>query len=84
MQARMRNPAVVLPDTMQAVNALYKAVHTAGVPKQALELVHLRASQINGCSPCVDGGSSVLSQQGLQHRFQSVPGDLDADAQKHE
>jgi len=31
---------VVLPDTMQAINALYKAVHTAGVPKQALELVH--------------------------------------------
>ena len=56
MQARMRNPAVVLPDTMQAINALYKAVHTAGVPKQALELVHLRVSQINGCSPCVDGG----------------------------
>ena len=53
MQARIRNPAIVLPDTLQGINALYKAVHTAGVPRQVLELVHLRASQINGCSPCV-------------------------------
>jgi len=60
----MRNPAVVLPDTMQAINALYKAVHTAGVPKQALELVHLRVSRINGCSPCVDGGARSAKKAG--------------------
>jgi AhpD family alkylhydroperoxidase len=65
MQERLRNPAVVLPDTMQAVSSLFKAVHSAGVPKQTLELVHLRASQINGCSPCVDGGARSARKAGV-------------------
>lgn len=65
MQARMKNPALILPDTMQAINALYKAVHTASLPKQVLELVHLRASQINGCSPCVDAGSRTARKAGV-------------------
>src|SRR5437764_1699087 len=65
MQARMRNPAVVLPDTMQAINGLSKAVHTAGVPRHALELVHLRVSQINGCSACVDGGARTARKAGV-------------------
>ena len=30
------------------------AKKNGGVPAQTLELVHLRASQINGCSVCVD------------------------------
>jgi AhpD family alkylhydroperoxidase len=54
MHARMSNPAVVLPDAMNALQALGKAVYKGGVPRQTLELVHLRASQINGCSVCVD------------------------------
>jgi|SRR5207248_7769234 len=65
MQARMKNPAVILPDTMQAINGLYKAVYTADVPKQALELVHLRVSQINGCSPCVDAGARSAKKAGI-------------------
>ena len=65
MQARMKNPALVLPETMQAINALYKAVHTAGLPKQVLDLVHLRASQINGCSPCVDSGARAARKAGV-------------------
>ena len=54
MQARMRNPAMVVPDAMEALQALGKASEQGGVPKTTLELVHLRASQINGCSVCVD------------------------------
>jgi AhpD family alkylhydroperoxidase len=64
MQARMNNPATVLPQTMNAINALYKAAHSAGVPAATLELVHLRASQINGCSPCVDSGARSAKKQG--------------------
>ena len=52
MQARMSNPAFVVPDAMQALQALGKAVHNGGVPPKTLELVHLRASQINGCAVC--------------------------------
>lgn len=56
MQARMSNPATVLPDAMQAINGLVKTAHSSGVPSETLELVHLRASQVNGCSVCVDFG----------------------------
>jgi len=55
MQARMTHPAFVVPDAMDALQALGKAVANAGVPEQTLELVHLRTSQINGCSVCLDG-----------------------------
>jgi alkylhydroperoxidase family enzyme len=35
-------------------SALGKAVEQSGVPKKTLDPAHLRASQINGCSVCVD------------------------------
>jgi AhpD family alkylhydroperoxidase len=54
MLARMSNPAIVLPDAMQALHALGKATEKDGVPARTRELCHLRASQINGCSVCVD------------------------------
>ena len=64
MQARMANPAAVLPDSMKAINSLYKAAHSAGVDPATLELVHLRASQINGCSACVDSGARGAKKNG--------------------
>jgi AhpD family alkylhydroperoxidase len=56
MRARMKNPAMVLPDAMTGIQNLYTAMHQGGVPATTLELVHLRASQINGCGACVDAG----------------------------
>ncbi|CAN5702568.1 MAG: carboxymuconolactone decarboxylase family protein [Acidimicrobiia bacterium] len=56
MQARMKNPAIVLDDAMNGIQNLYKAMHQGGVAATTLELVHMRASQINGCSACVDAG----------------------------
>jgi AhpD family alkylhydroperoxidase len=50
MEARMNNPAMILPDAMQAIQALHSAAQQGGVPSTTLGLVHLRASQINGCS----------------------------------
>ncbi len=52
IQARMTSPAFVVPDAMQALQALGKAIHKGGVPAKTLELVNLRASQINGCGVC--------------------------------
>lgn len=54
MQARMKNPAMLIPGAMQAMQALAKSAEHGGVPMRTLALVHLRASQINGCSVCVD------------------------------
>jgi AhpD family alkylhydroperoxidase len=56
MQARMKHPAMIIPGAMEALQDLAKAAEQGGVPKQTLDLVHLRASQINGCSVCVDMG----------------------------
>ena len=52
MEARMTNPAMILPDAMEALQALAKAVQGKGIPPKMLELVNLRASQINGCGVC--------------------------------
>ncbi|MEV2250609.1 carboxymuconolactone decarboxylase family protein [Streptomyces sp. NPDC050147] len=65
MQSRMQNPAVILSDAMPAIQTLFKAVHSGGVEAQTLELVHLRVSQINGCSACVDGGAKSARKAGV-------------------
>ncbi|KUJ37231.1 alkylhydroperoxidase [Streptomyces albus subsp. albus] len=64
MEARMKNPAMVLPGAMTGIQALYKAMHTSGAPQQVMELVHLRVSQINGCSACVFGGVDSAKKAG--------------------
>jgi alkylhydroperoxidase family enzyme len=53
MQALMQNPAKLLPDVMKGSQILNKAAFGSGVDHETLELVHLRASQLNGCSACV-------------------------------
>jgi AhpD family alkylhydroperoxidase len=64
MQARMKNPAVVFPEAMQAMLALGKSGQNKGVGEVTLGLVHLRASQINGCSVCVEMHSRELKHLG--------------------
>jgi AhpD family alkylhydroperoxidase len=54
----MNNPAMIVPDAMAALQALGKTLATSakngGPPARTLQLVYVRASQINGCSFCVD------------------------------
>jgi len=64
-QARMKNPATILPDVLKPIQALIKATRTGGVPETTLELVHLRVSQINGCSFCVDSGARSAQKAGV-------------------
>ncbi len=56
MQARMKNPAMVIQEAMQPIQALWAAADKGGVPAATLALIHLRISQINGCSMCIEGG----------------------------
>jgi AhpD family alkylhydroperoxidase len=64
MQTRINNPAALLPDAVQAIQALIAAAQKAGTPPKVMQLAHLRASQINGCSFCVDGGVKHARQAG--------------------
>jgi AhpD family alkylhydroperoxidase len=64
MQARMKNPAMILPAAWQGLQALQAATEQGGVPSTTLSLVHLRASQINGCSACIEGGTCSLKKAG--------------------
>ncbi|MBC8138578.1 MAG: carboxymuconolactone decarboxylase family protein [Fibrella sp.] len=64
MQARMKNPALVVPDAMAALMALGDSVKKGGLPLQTHALVHLRASQINGCSVCVEMHSREFKKAG--------------------
>jgi AhpD family alkylhydroperoxidase len=61
---RMPNPAVLVPEAMQALIAVNKAILGAGLDGKLLALSHLRASQINGCGPCVAGGAQQSRHQG--------------------
>jgi AhpD family alkylhydroperoxidase len=50
---RAANRKALAPDTYDIVASLGHAAAKAGIDKQLLELVKLRASQINGCAFCV-------------------------------
>lgn len=64
MSARMKHPVQILPEAMPAMRALMGAVEAGGVPAATIALVHLRISQINGCSLCVDGGARNAQKAG--------------------
>jgi AhpD family alkylhydroperoxidase len=60
MEPRMPNPAMVIQEAAKPIQDMSAAAHHGGVPPKTLHLVHLHASQINGCSFCV----SSAPQQG--------------------
>lgn len=62
MEARLKN--TVNPDLMTAIQHLHKAIAAGGVDPRLLSLVHLRASQINGCSPCVFASVAAAKKAG--------------------
>jgi AhpD family alkylhydroperoxidase len=63
MQSRMTHPVMILPEAMKALQALHK-VAAQGVPAKTIGLVQLRASQINGCSVCLDMHARQMKKAG--------------------
>jgi AhpD family alkylhydroperoxidase len=51
MEPRLKS--AMNPDLITAIQHLHEAIAAGGVDRRLLSLVHLRASQINGCAPCV-------------------------------
>jgi AhpD family alkylhydroperoxidase len=64
LKARMKNPVMILPDAFPALQALHGSAQKSGMPAKTLALIELRASQINGCSVCVDMHSRELKKAG--------------------
>jgi AhpD family alkylhydroperoxidase len=64
MESRMKNPLSVLPDALTALLALDKATANDDVSYVTRKLIHLRASQINNCSVCVDMHARELKKAG--------------------
>src|SRR2546430_2685798 len=52
LQARMNHPAFAVPGAFEALQALSKAINKTGISPKMLELIALRASQINGWGVC--------------------------------
>ncbi|HWG23383.1 MAG TPA: carboxymuconolactone decarboxylase family protein [Actinospica sp.] len=60
----MKNPAVLLPGVMKPIQEINAQTAASGVPELIVQLVHMRASQINGCSVCVTYGLQGLRKAG--------------------
>jgi AhpD family alkylhydroperoxidase len=55
---------MTVPGALEALIALTKSIEKCGVPRATLELMNMRASQINGCSVCLDLHSRALKKIG--------------------
>ncbi len=59
---------------MAGVQQIVKSIHAGGVPRKTLELVHMRASQINGCNGCITYGIKSAISAGLStHQLILLP-----------
>jgi AhpD family alkylhydroperoxidase len=63
METRI-DPRKAAPDVYRAMSALESAVKATGLESNLLDLVKLRASQINGCAYCIDMHSKDLRAEG--------------------
>jgi AhpD family alkylhydroperoxidase len=50
---------------VRAVGGVYMYLVNSGLPKELLDLVYLRASQINGCAYCIDSHARDLQKEGV-------------------
>jgi AhpD family alkylhydroperoxidase len=64
MQPRIESPVMTFPRAMKALAQLSASTRGAGIPETTHLLVITRASQINGCSVCVDMHTRELREAG--------------------
>ncbi|MFD0850043.1 carboxymuconolactone decarboxylase family protein [Sphingosinicella xenopeptidilytica] len=64
MTARLNNAQSYAPEAMQAMIALEESFKTSGLEQNLMDLVRLRASQINGCAFCIYMHSTELRHAG--------------------
>jgi AhpD family alkylhydroperoxidase len=54
------------PEGFKAFGGVYVTVQNSGLPKELINLVYLRVSQLNGCAYCIDMHSRDLVKLGLE------------------
>ena len=59
------NYAKASPEGFKAFGGVYVSVQKSGLPKDLVNLVYLRVSQINGCAYCIDMHSRDLLKAGI-------------------
>ena len=64
IEPRMTNPAMVTTDALPALHRVHEAAMKSGLAPEIAYLVHLRASQINGCSYCTEMHARELKESG--------------------
>jgi AhpD family alkylhydroperoxidase len=64
LQARIPNLATIVPDVISTLQAFSQSAAELGVPPGTIQLVQLRASQLNGCSVCVDMHARLMQKSG--------------------
>ena len=64
MEPRIQNPVMVIPAAHAALRRFSEATAKAGIPETTHYLMHVRASQINGCSVCLDMHTRELEHAG--------------------
>jgi len=63
MKARL-NFYKAAPDTIKALSALEAQIQSSGLEKSLIELVKIRASEINGCAYCINMHTADARKQG--------------------
>jgi AhpD family alkylhydroperoxidase len=62
------------PGLYDAILEMTVAVHRSGLERRTIELVNVRASQLNGCSHCLDRHTRVAMAAGWDPRHLAVVG----------
>lgn len=64
MTPRLENPHKLAPDAVKAMMALEGALAKSGLERSLMDLMKLRASQINGCAFCIHMHATHLREAG--------------------
>jgi AhpD family alkylhydroperoxidase len=64
MSKRLQNPIKAAPNGITAMMAVEKTIRESGLEHSLLELVKLRASQINGCAFCIHMHTTAARARG--------------------
>jgi AhpD family alkylhydroperoxidase len=64
VEPRMKNPLLMFPDAFKGIQTIHDATSASDLPDVTRYMVHLRASQINGCSFCAEMHSREMRDEG--------------------